>query len=141
MKKPSIPLLKRKVQEPEHYLQVSKATIDLHASTILPKHEKLRFIHPKALEIPNIGFKREKVILEMMSSAVRKAPLPVFTIVLILMFGAVAMAIIYDQVIEPWMDKSIEVQEKIQRGELPPDAKPPSLFNFQVPNLPIPGVK
>lgn len=140
-KKAEKPKRKQKEKGPEiTYEQVASSTLPLNAPSILPY---MPFNDPKAMQLPIVAYTREKSIIHAMSTAVKKAPFPVMTIVIILIVGAVAMAIIGDRVIIPAMKQSQEYDYKLRTNNLTASDKPPSLFDFKAPSLGgiIPGVK
>lgn len=121
------------------YEHVQDATLSINTAAYFPSD--MHFVDPLAVNMPNKGFQTEKKILDFMSKSIKKNPLPIMAIMLIIMIGAVAMTIIYSQVIKPYIAQSQEFELKKLQGNLTSADKPPSLFNFQLPGLSVPGVK
>jgi len=86
------------------YEPESEETINLHTSGILPRSDKLQFIDPQAVALPNKAIPREKHIIEQMSKPVKRAPIPFIMIGLMLIVAMIALSILYDRVIEPAQD-------------------------------------
>lgn len=130
----------RKTTKRQPYFQhASDATLSLNASTYLPK---LPFIDPLAINIPNKGFARQKVILENMTRQIKKTQLPVMAIGIIMLFAVIGGAIAWDRIGEPYLEAQQNFEIRKLQGNLTSADKPPSLFNFQDMKLPgIPGVR
>lgn len=126
---------KQKKAEPQidHY---SDATLSLNASAYLPN---LPFVDPLQASMPNKGFAREFSIIKAMSSPLKKPPFPMMQAAIVLVIAAIALSIVYSQVISPYMESQQEFEIKKLEGNLTSADKPPSLFDIK--KLPIPGLK
>lgn len=131
---------KQKVVKPTPHVEHDvETTLSLNASTYLPK---LPFIDPLAINIPNKGFARQKIILENMTRQIKKNQLPVMAIGILLLFAVIGGAIAWDRIGEPYMEAQQNFELKKLQGNLTSADKPPSLFNFKDLKLPgIPGVR
>lgn len=147
-KMPKITVLpERKKPEPIQYNHVSDETINLHASRLLPKSEKLLFIDPKAVELPVKATPKLKVIVESMSKPVKKSnwsPQLLIGIAIMLVITVIGLTILYNSLIKPAAeaDREFQLQWQEQCAANPETcalSPPPSnsgggLFNFQPPN-------
>jgi len=111
---------------------VSNETVNLHVSGILPASDKLRFIDPQAVALPNKAIPRLKVILDAMSKNIKKSPLPWIAIGVMAIIAAIALSIVYDRIIEPAQDAERAYQLELQSrgGNATGLEKPESLFQF-----------
>lgn len=111
---------------------VSNETVNLHVSGILPQSDKLRFIDPQAVALPNKAIPRVKVVLDAMSKSVKKNPIPYLAIGIMAIVAAIALSIVYDRIIEPAQDAERQYNLEVQRrgGNTTGLEKPESLFQF-----------
>lgn len=84
---------------PIKYEKVNQ-TINLHASKLMPKDERLNFVDPKTAELPIKVIPRLKVYAEAMSSSTRKPPKPLLTYALVAVIASIAITIVYTQVFQ-----------------------------------------
>lgn len=142
-------LPERKKAEPIQYNHVSDETINLHASRLLPKSDKLLFIDPKAIELPVKATPKLKVIVESMSKPVKKSnisPQLLIGIGIMLVITVIGLTILYNSVIRPAdeANKEFILEWQAQCAADPEACKnlsaPPSnnagggLFKFELPN-------
>ena len=74
-----------------------------------------------------------------MSSPLKKPPFNMMGAAIVLVIAAIALSIIYSQVLQPYIESQQEFEIKKLEGNLTSADKPPSLFDFK--KLPIPGLK
>jgi hypothetical protein len=84
----------------------TKETLNLHATKIMPKDDRLYFNDPKAVELPIKIVPRLKVIVEAMSTNVKKPMRPYIVYAIAAVIGVMAIAILYSAVIQPSQDSA-----------------------------------
>lgn len=92
---------KKKAEKPPIKYTKIDTTINLHASKLMPKDERLNFIDPKTVELPIKIVPRLKTVVEAMSSSVKKQPRPLLTYAIVGIIASIALVIVYSQIIEP----------------------------------------
>lgn len=109
-------------------------TISLQPSGILPKSDKLQFIDPHAVALPNKAIPREKFIIEQMSRPVKKSQIPYIMIGIMAIVAMIALSILYERVIEPAQEAERAYNLEVMKngGNATGIAKPQqgSLFQF-----------
>jgi len=143
--------MSRKPNVPIYYKHVSEETINLHATKLMPKTEKLAFIDPKAVEVFPKATPRLKVIVEHLGSNLPKKPIDprVFMgIGILVIFVVMGIVIFNSQVIAPADAKEKEfelrlienagnqtaINEILQQYKEAKGASGGGLFDFKVMN-------
>lgn len=97
----------------------AKETLNLHATKIMPKDERLYFNDPKAVELPIKIVPRLKLIVEAMSTNVKKPMRPYIIYAIAGVIAVLAISILFSAVITPQQDQShkrtIELLEECAR--------------------------
>lgn len=141
----SLPMGKPKAEKTT-FNAVSSETVNLHASNILPKSEKLMFVDPKAVELDAKATPAMRHVIEQMSRPVQAKksidPKVMIGIGIAFAIAMIGLVIFYNQVIEPANAKQRAYELEVMRnGGNMTGITPPSgggLFKFEPPNPFVP---
>lgn len=108
---------KKKQKEQTKPLQFTKIeqTINVHASKMMPKDERLNFVDPKTVELPIKLVPRLKVTIEAMGSSVKKPMRPWLVYGIVGIIAALAISIVYSQIIQPQQEAEYKFQLDLQK--------------------------
>lgn len=139
----------KKAEKPPIKYEKIHQTVNLHASKLMPKDERLNYVDPKTAELPIKVIPRLKVYAEAMSSSTRKPPKPLLTYAIVAVIAAIALTIVYTQIFQKaqqseqdfllaWQKQCAAMGdtecEPPQRSALPTGQAGGGLFDFKLIN-------
>ena len=120
-------------------LEFTKAadhTLSINTTNCLPQ---MPFVDPKAVDLPNRAYLRQRIILENMTRIIKKTQFPIMIVAIGVIIGVIALSILWSSVLKPYMESQQNFELKKLQGNLTSADKPPSLFDFKLPQLPMIG--